>query len=200
MNDIVNIEVLTGNEIIDNLIRASMFCTKSEKNVLKNVYISEDEMYAGNGFRRVIIRCNDIPSELKNKAIEWNKIYTLNENIVVADEYLIDYYNFMKEDIEMLKEKNKCIYYIELNRFIDDSLYKTVKVNQRDIVVLKKKDVKVAFNQSDLIYALESFKTYYETNPLIKIYFPDYINAPILIENENHSVIVLPKRLCNNEY
>lgn len=188
---------MTGDEFRNCFIKCSFFCRKYEgfnenhDDPLRYVKIKENELRALDGCRGIIIRCNDIPDELRNTYIKWSTRDNFKDHIKKED-------NYRALDLEKIIEEGKSSTEIKLkaNEFLKSLLVKTFtdESNGKETGILQYGE-KVAFNKKYLDTMLMPFK-----DMDITVYYPRNKYSPIVIQSDNQKAILLPIRLRNDNY
>ena len=193
--DLVTIEIesvnneLTGDEFIDSFIKCSYFCNKYDnRNDLSCVSIKEDRLIALDGYKGIIIKCGSIPKELKNSYIRWDTREDFENNIEKDMSSCVHSHlmNFIDDG------KSEVIIKGNLKGILESIRYKTIDGR---IEVLNYNNIKVGFNQKylDLLYLVFS-------NEKVSVYYPKNSLNPLIVEDENKQVVILPIRLGDSCY
>lgn len=180
---------LTGDKFRDAFIKCSWFCSKYENynDLLTYVKITGKRLMATDGYRGIIVECNNIPENLKNTYIRWDVRNNFTENanpIVGASNYL----EVLDKRIQECNDNQ--ILLINESKFKEMFYHESRKESDKNITILKHLDVKVAFNQDYLETILRAFK-----NMDIEVYWPECWYEPIMIRSQYQSALLLPIRL-----
>lgn len=174
----------TGNKFRDAFIKCSWFCRKYDDNNmhLSYVRIEDDRLMATDGYKAIIVNCDNIPRELRNTFIRWD----------------------IREDFENNVER-------KLNTIlsIDDAIQKgrgdiKFKMDEREFrerlhrkdrgnfEILEHNNKRVAFNKEYLDLALMIFE-----GMDIMVYWPNTKHMPLVIKSKGQEVMLLPVVLGN---
>jgi hypothetical protein len=179
----LNIE--TDDPFLKDFITASYFCDKDTRPVLCNVNITEDELQACDGYRAIIIKNTNIPINLKNTKIKWDIRESFEENINNTDKEFINLKTAYPD---------KSTFTFKLEGLTSEDFYQKLNVDEPEeidtcerVIIHAGEDICV--NKEYMDSGLLAFK-----NEEFTLYASTKI-APIVLENERKSVIILPLRL-----
>lgn len=171
-----------------DFIKASYFTNRgdSSRPILSTVFVTDSELIALDGYRGIVIKNNQIPLGLHNKKIDWNVREDFENNISKVQGEFIDIKNVIpkKEDAKyIITDVDSDNFYELLNSVPYE------KETSREIIKLGYQDFKIACSKELMDDALmvlrgEKFTVYFYSNV-----------SPILLENENMQIIILPTRL-----
>lgn len=176
------------NDFRNCFIKASLFCCQDEgkdsnmMNRLKYIKITDNQLFACDGYKAIIVNCDNIPKDLQNTFIKYNIREDFENNIEINSPK--DYVDLSKVIPSNFKET---IINTTINKFKEEIIYDTISSGNYELNLLKYKKVKVAFNKDymDLI-----FKIFNKDN--FDVMFPDSSVSPILFENDKQKVLLLP--------
>lgn len=185
--EILNFE--TGDKFTNDFMKASYFTARSNPSriSLQIVSIKENEIWALDGYRAIIITNNEIPENLKNTNIHWDIRENFEDNIFDEKMSFIDIRNVIpKKD-----EAKYVIANITSENF--DETFKSVLTGTKNynIVKLYYKDFLIGARKEYLNDALMVLK-----GKKFTVYFFTSV-SPILIECDNMEIMILPVRLCD---
>lgn len=175
---------LTGDKFKDAFIKCSWFCRRYDNdNVdLSYVRIEDDRLLAIDGYKAIIVDCDNIPEELKNTFIKWDVRDGFANNIEERPNTILS--------IDDAIRKGKGNVKIKMNeREFREKLHWKGKGK---FEILEHKNKKVAFNKEYLNLVLRTFKCMD-----IIVYWPNSEYMPLVIKNENQEVMLLPVVLNN---
>jgi hypothetical protein len=187
-----NIYDLTQGDINDQFLKdfmkASCFCERGYTTNLNYVKISNNEMFACDGFKAIRIKSDNIPNKLKNTYIKWDSKRFFAKNI----EKEIRYPNINFEQII----KNLMENYIYKIRTDNNDFYKVFNIeytssNDANIMILNDY---ISLNQKYLEIALNTF----DKLENFDVYIVNKLRE-ILLVNNRISIIILPMLLHKNE-
>lgn len=183
---------LTGNEFRDAFIKCSWFCRKydDDNTHLSYVRIEGGRLMATDGYRAIVVECDSIPEELKNTFIKWDVRDNFKDNTEIKPRDTLSF-------IDDVIKKGRGDIKVGLNErvFKETFNYKTREESNSTIEILNYCGVKAAFNKEYLDTALKVFK-----DMDIKVYWPKTMLSPLIIENNNQKVVLLPVRLNTEDY
>ncbi|MBV1817316.1 hypothetical protein KUA25_04485 [Bacteroidales bacterium MSK.15.36] len=177
---------LTGDKFRDSFIKASYFCSMDGENeILNHVNIEEDRLIATDGYRGIIIECDEIPSGLKNTFIKWDVRENFKENAKSRIWRIINLSEIIKNT------KSNTVLKLEAEEFLEKLYFETVEVNGA-ITILNYKNIKVAFNKKYLDTLIKVFKGIEMT-----VYYPKNYWSPLIIAGGGQQAILSPVRLSD---
>lgn len=176
---------LTGDSFRDSFIKASHFCAKySELNSsLLYVKITENELIGTDGYRGIIIKCDDIPNKLRNSFIKG--IVRDNFEANIRKDTALKFY-----DIQKIIEKDISDILIELNERDFRNKLHLKDINNGKVSILEYNSLRVAFNKE----FLETFMVVFKEMDL-KVYFPKNELFPLVVKSKNQQALLLPVRI-----
>lgn len=181
----LNIE--TDDPFVRDFILASYFCDKNfERPALSCVNVTNDELQAVDGYKAIRIKNKSIPDELKGKLIKWDARENF-ENYILEEPHG----EFIKLD-KVYPKHEDCTFKLEnltTDVFYDRLNVKFLEEHWSGTIMTMQTDVTIGVNKEYLEMALLPFK-----GEAFNIYCGTPVE-PILLENENKSVLLLPIRL-----
>ena len=170
------------NAFEKNFYLVAQFCRKQyDAHYLDYVKIENTRMIACNGYAAAIIKCNKIPENLVNKLVPWD-LPDFNNPITGEYPDIDKIINNTKQNVSHLKLFSKS----HIAKLID----KTINEESMEIVIFNLETVKIAINKKYLDYAMSCFKA----SESITVSWKDG-KYPIVFENSNVTVLILPIRL-----
>ncbi|MBW9154264.1 hypothetical protein [Clostridium estertheticum] len=177
----------TDDKFTNDFMKASYFTARgdSSRPALQAVNIKENELWALDGYRAIIITNNDIPKELQNTNINWDIREDFKENIINEKLALID----IKNIIPKKEEAKYIIPGVTPENF--NNIFKTVEGKREKLATIKLyyEDFVIAAKGEFLNDALMVLK-----GKTFTIHFFSSV-TPILITCENIEMIILPIRI-----
>lgn len=177
---------LTGDKFRDAFIKASYFCSiDEEREILNHVKIEEERLIATDGCRGIIVKCDEIPWELKNTFVKWDVRGSFKKNAKSRIWQIFNLSEIMKDT------KSNVVLKLEAEEFLEKLYFETVEVNGV-ITILNYRNIKVAFNKKYLDTLIKVFKGIEMT-----VYYPKNYWSPLIIVGGGQQAILLPIRLPN---
>jgi DNA polymerase III sliding clamp (beta) subunit (PCNA family) len=184
-----SLDIETTDSFTLDFIKASYFTAQDydERPMLQHVNITENEIQAIDGYRKITIENDEIPEELKNTKIMWDVRENFKDHISKIEGKYPDTSSVepKKEDIKYTLEN------VTSENFYDHFTIKNLKESRQHTVVLTYKGFIIAFNKEFLDMALTTLK-----EEIFTVYFTNNV-TPVILESERIKVLVLPKRLLD---
>lgn len=175
---------LTGNEFRDAFIKCSWFCRKYDDNNihLSYVRIEDDRLMATDGYKGIIVDCNNIPRGLRNAFIRWDIRENFEDNVERKPDTVLS--------IDDAIQKGRGDIKIKMNEseFREQLHWK----DKGEFEILEHENKKIAFNKEYLDLVLTIFK-----GINITVYWPNTEHMPLVIKSENQEVMLCPVVLCD---
>lgn len=185
-NKVVELNIETDDPFLKDFIIASYFCDKHDSRpALQCVNITDTELQACDGYRAIIIKNSSIPSELRNTLIKWDIREDFEQHInKCTDPYInikavvpakgIDTYTIKDLTSENFYDKLKADDYKE------ELLYNRITLHT---------DKPICVNKEFMDIGLMAFK-----GETFELHATGSV-APVILDNENKMVMILPIRL-----
>jgi len=182
----LNIE--TDDVFTNDFMKASYFTAKYNETrpALQTVHIIDNELWALDGYRAIIITNNDIPVELRNSFIKWDVREKFENNTLHEEMNFIDIRTVMPK-----KEKAKyVIENVTSENFNETFMVEDIKnASIPGAATMKYEDFLYGINREFLNDALTVLK-----NQTFTVYFEGEV-LPILFKSENIEILLLPIRI-----
>ena len=129
-----DLEVGEKSEFLNAFLTASYFTPRGKNDEYSQyIQIKEDKLMAVDGNKGIIVKCSDVPEELRNKFIKWDVREKFEENAIEKD---VDFEDVFDIDYTDFRFKNSEEYSFHEAYFRDT---KEISLSNRQIDVFKNK-------------------------------------------------------------